>query len=551
MQTNAMRQNDPAKSTGLDDARVTDALSGLAREGGSESAPRTQALAGVGRGAEAETGAGSGAESVPLWTGIIEGEFFEAELTNRGAALTRWTLHDFTELENGKPGQPIELVSVDAAHPRALTMAFEELGLGDLSGELFRVESQSRDQVVFVLERGGIEIRKRYEFDLEGYLFELFVEVRNGSNHLIAPDFALFWPAVVREGNDYAEQSLVVLHAEDLEREQVASVGGGGFLGGLFGGGDSEEVWRDVSWAGTDLKFFASVLMPEPVAGTRADFEPLTVGESAAAVLRFAPNEIARGEVGERHVTGFLGPKQPELLDALGRQLSRVVDLGYSWFEPLTLFFQWLLRLSYSIIPNYGVAIILITILVRVLTLPIMNRQMRSMEKMRALQPLLKEIQAEFSDDRQKQSERTMALYKEKGVNPLGGCLPMVLQFPVFIGLFFALKSSFALRQAPFMLWINDLSAPDMLFTIPGLDFPFRLLPVIMGGSMVLQQKLTPTTVDPSQQTMMMVMMPVMMTVLFYQFPSGLVLYWMVSNFLGIAHQMLVGRRMKAQEAAA
>ena len=142
-----------------------------------------------------------------------------------------------------------------------------------------------------------------------------------------------------------------------------------------------------------------------------------------------------------------------------------------------------------------------------------------------------------------------MALYKETGVNPLGGCFPMLLQFPVFIGLFFALKSSFELRQAPFMLWINDLSAPEALFVIPGLDFPFRLLPVIMGGSMILQQKLTPTTVDPSQQMMMMVMMPVMMTVLFYQFPSGLVLYWMVSNFLGIAHQMLVGRRMKRAEA--
>jgi YidC/Oxa1 family membrane protein insertase len=126
----------------------------------------------------------------------------------------------------------------------------------------------------------------------------------------------------------------------------------------------------------------------------------------------------------------------------------------------------------------------------------------------------------------------------------------MLLQFPVFIGLFYALQSSFDLRQAPFILWIHDLSAPEVLFTIPGLDFPFRLLPIVMGASMVLQQKFTPTTVDPSQQMMMMVMMPVMMTVLFYQFPSGLVLYWMVSNFLGIAHQMLIGRRMKAGEAA-
>ena len=161
----------------------------------------------------------------------------------------------------------------------------------------------------------------------------------------------------------------------------------------------------------------------------------------------------------------------------------------------------------------------------------------------------LKELQAEHSDDRQKQSEATMALYKEMGVNPLGGCLPMLLQFPVFVGLFFALRSSFELRQAPFIWWITDLSAPEALFVIPGIELPFRLLPVIMGASMILQQRLTPTTVDPSQQAMMMFMMPIMMTVLFYQFASGLVLYWMISNFLGIAQQLLVGRRMRAAEA--
>ena len=179
--------------------------------------------------------------------------------------------------------------------------------------------------------------------------------------------------------------------------------------------------------------------------------------------------------------------------------------------------------------------------------MPIMGRQMKSMEKMRALQPKLKELQEKHGDDKQKKSEEMMALYKKEGVNPLGGCLPMLLQFPVFIGLFYALQSSIDLRQADFVLWITDLSAPEALFTIPGLDIPFRVLPVVMGASMVLQQKFTPTTVDPAQARMMMTIMPVMFTVLFYQFPSGLVLYWMISNFLGIGHQIWVGRRMRAQ----
>jgi YidC/Oxa1 family membrane protein insertase len=486
--------------------------------------------------------------SVAPWQATIEGELYRARLSNRGGSLTGWQLREFVELDGrGARGENIELVNLDAANPSAFETAFEELGVGDFGQALYRVESEGRDRVVFSLKRGGVEVRKTYEFDLEGYGFELLVEVRNDTDRLLAPDFAIAWPAVLREGNDYLEQSLIALHGDDVERDAIASVGGGGFFDAILGGNGEDEIWRDVAWAGVDLKYFAAVLLPDHLEGTRVSFDAREVGESAAMVLRFPATEIAPGEVASQRVRGFLGPKEPALLEVVGRGLSRSVDLGYSWFEPLTRFFQWLLTACYQIVPNYGWSIILITILVRLLSLPIMNRQMRSMEKMRGLQPRLKEIQAEFSDDRQKQSEATMALYKETGVNPLGGCFPMLLQFPVFIGLFFALKSSFELRQAPFMLWINDLSAPEALFVIPGLDLPFRLLPVIMGASMILQQKLTPTTVDPSQQMMMMFMMPVMMTVLFYQFPSGLVLYWMISNFLGIAHQMLIGRRMKQQ----
>ena len=175
-----------------------------------------------------------------------------------------------------------------------------------------------------------------------------------------------------------------------------------------------------------------------------------------------------------------------------------------------------------------------------------MARQMKSAERMRELMPQIKELQEKYKDDRQKQSEETFKLYRETGVNPLGGCLPMVLQLPVFIGLFYALQSSIDLRHAAFALWINDLSAPATLFTIPGMDFPVRILPILMAASMYAQQKMMPQTgMDPAQARMMMTIMPIMMTVLFYQFPSGLVLYWMVSNVLGIAHQAWVGRKQR------
>jgi YidC/Oxa1 family membrane protein insertase len=243
-----------------------------------------------------------------------------------------------------------------------------------------------------------------------------------------------------------------------------------------------------------------------------------------------------------------MGPKIPERLAEISPGLERAVDFGYSWLEPLTRFFHWFLMFLYGFIPNYGVAIIILTVMVRVVTLPIMQKQMKSMERMRELQPRLKEIQEQHKENRQRQSEEQMKLYKEEGVNPLGGCLPMLLQFPVFIGLFYALQSTIALRHAPFMLWITDLSAPEELFIIPGLEVPVRVLPIVMGASMLIQQRMTPMTgMDPVQARMMTTVMPLMMTVLFYQFPSGLVLYWMISNFLGIGHQLWV-RKSREKE---
>jgi YidC/Oxa1 family membrane protein insertase len=334
---------------------------------------------------------------------------------------------------------------------------------------------------------------------------------------------------------------------EGITRELVSSVGSAGFFGGLFGGGEDKGPTRIASgvlWAGVDIRYFVSVLMPDDDRDFGVTFEPRKQGEVAAAVLAFEAVEVAPGQQVARRLQGFAGPKRSDVLAAVGGELSKSVNLGYSWVEPLTIFFHWLLRFLYGLVPNYGVAIIVITIMVRVVTLPIMARQMKSMEKMRAVQPQVKELQEKYADDKARQSEAMMAVYREHGVNPLGGCLPMVLQLPVFIGLFYALQSSFALRNAPFVFWIDDLSAPEVLFEIPGVGFPVRLLPLVMGASMVLQQKMTPTTVDPAQARMMLVMMPVMMTVLFYQFPSGLVLYWMVSNLLGIAHQLWVRRGM-------
>jgi YidC/Oxa1 family membrane protein insertase len=255
---------------------------------------------------------------------------------------------------------------------------------------------------------------------------------------------------------------------------------------------------------------------------------------------------VGAGGETEASLRGFLGPKTGAALAAANADLENSVDRGWSWLEPLTLFFELALDWLYVFIPNYGWCIIVLTILVRLVTAPLMVRQMRSAERMREVQPKIKALQERYADDRQKQSEEMMKLYREEQINPLGGCLPLLLQMPVLIGLFYALRTSIGLRHAPWIFWIDDLSQPATLFTIPGVDFPVRVLPLIMGASMFVQQKMMPQTgMDPVQARMMLIMMPGMMLLVSYTFPSGLVLYWTVSNLLGIAHQYWVRNHLQ------
>ncbi len=491
-----------------------------------------------------------------------ERPLYRAELTNVGAGLRHWELTQFDT--GGSEPQPIVLTT---GRPPDDTVAgatpFEDpepggrehqrtegiasrLGLGDLSRVAWEVESQDAGGATFVLSRNGVTVRKTWELE-EPYTIRMRLEVENESAADVATDFAVDWPARVAEGNDFREQALIALHAGSVKQELLASFGRAGFWNSFTGPPETVIVHPgENDWGGLHTTYFLSVLRPDDPVKASVRFEVVEPGTSGFTRIFFEHVRIPPGLDLAREFTGYLGPKVPELLQEFGGDANRAIDLGWSWVAPLTRFFGWLLHEIYGVVPNYGVAIILLTIMVRVVTTPLTLRQMRSMERMRAVQPRLKEIQQKYADDRQKQSEEMMRLYRQEKVNPLGGCVPMVLQLPVFIGLFYALRSSIQLRQAPFFGWIDDLSAPEVLFVIPGLELPVRILPLVMGASMVLQQRITPMQVDPAQARMMMTVMPIMMTVIFYQFASGLVLYWMVSNVLAIAHQLWVGRRMRS-----
>ena len=479
---------------------------------------------------------------------VIEGSLFVAELSSRGGSLVRYELRDYQTAASEGPPVPIDLLAWEGGELLIGATPFEELGLGNLREAQFEVESEDSRSITFVLSRDGVTVRKHYRFDLDAYTFDLAVAVENSSGSVLQPRFEIEWPVAAREGNDYTKLSLVTRHDGTVDRTPVSGVGSSGFLG--FGADDGAPKTGGVDWFGVDTTYFVGVLAPQRGADAESVNVPFVRGELAANVLSFGGITLPSGNRITQDLRGYIGPKREPLLVAFGSDLTLAIDRGWSLLQPLTGFFTWLLRTLYGFIPNYGWVIIVLTLLVRAATLPIIQRQMKSMEKMRALQPRMKEIQAKFADDREKQSQAMMSLYKETGVNPLGGCLPMLLQLPVFIGLFYALQSSIELRQAPFMLWMTDLSAPEQLFMIPMIDLPFRVLPVLMAGSMVLQAKFQPMSADPSQAQMMTTVMPIMMLVMFYQFPSGLVLYYMLSNFVGIAHQRWVGRNMNKEKQA-
>ncbi|NRA70923.1 MAG: membrane protein insertase YidC [Gammaproteobacteria bacterium] len=260
------------------------------------------------------------------------------------------------------------------------------------------------------------------------------------------------------------------------------------------------------------------------------------IGEDFAAIgFKSQQLTIAPKSTGEITAALYTGPKLQDRLEKASPYLDLTVDYGFLWWlaKPL----HWLMTFFYGLVGNWGFAIIMLTFVVRGAMYPLSKKQYVSMAKMRQLQPKMAALKERFGDDRQKMGQATMELYKKEQVNPLGGCLPLLFQMPIFIGLFWMLQESVELRHAPFMLWINDLSALD----------PYYVLPILMGASMWFMSKMQPSmSTDPMQQKMMQ-FMPIIFTVFFLWFPSGLVLYWVTSNIVTLIQQTIIFRQIEKQ----
>lgn len=468
---------------------------------------------------------------------VIDTETVRAAITTRGATLTSWQLKRYTSAD----GRAVDLVA-PAPGPWGPLLAWS----GKLEGaeppefepDKIRLDLRSPAEtgtVSFTSRAGGpLRLTKRLVFTGDSYQVEVHLSWKNAGNKPIAVLPQLGWgPGFHDSMNKKASGPQPPTSWVDGRRivDDIAKLQGVAAHSGA------------VSWVALHDLFFAAALLPG-AKGAAANVQKDSAEQPFVSLA--APGQTLQpgGQATQRFIV-YAGPKALDRLKAAGSDLDSIVDLG--WFDFVARPALYLLKFLYRYTGSYGLAIILVTLLQKVAFHPLTAKSLRSMQAMQALQPKIAAVQERYKNNPQKKQQETMELYKKHGVNPMGGCLPMVIQIPIFIALYNALSNSVEMWRAPF-LWISDLSRPDALFTVDiwGLkDYPFNLLALLMGATMFIQQKMAPTAGDPRQAKMMLYLMPTMFTFMFWSFPSGLVLYWLVNNVLQIGQQYLLEKQGK------
>jgi YidC/Oxa1 family membrane protein insertase len=471
----------------------------------------------------------------------VETDAFIAALNTRGGRLESLKLKKFRETA-ARNSPLLELVTPAAGGQLPLGLMADTRG-GRLDDRNLDYQTDAPARIVLhgderttlnfsATVAGGLKVAKTLEFDGNGYVFNLDATVSGPPGDVQAVGLNMSEPLTAHQGYyDIPEIQALVNDKAAVAAEKALRKG-------------APPLKGKITYAGFGDRYFLTVFLPRsPQEGTVAmDFN----GVEASAAMLFAP-KAADGTM--RVATQvYMGPKNLTTLEKVNPQLRRSIDFG--WSGILALIFLRMLKIFHFIAPNYGVDIILLTVAIRVAFLPISIKSQRSMMRLQRLQPQVERMREKFKDDRDRLNREMVDLYKRNHVNPLGGCAPMLLQLPIFIGLYQALLNAVELRHAPFVGWIRDLSAPECLPIphVPKFTFlPCGGIPVLvllMGASTYLQQVMAPQSPDPSQQRMMM-LMPLVFTIMFLNFPAGLTLYYFCSNALGIAQQYFLNREFK------
>ena len=392
-------------------------------------------------------------------------------------------------------------------------------------------DGQEAVSVTFSAQNNGVTLNKTYTLKRGSYLMDVRYDVENTSAQAIRPDVYM---EIVRDGAQMGESKFyttytgpVVYNATDKYKKVPFT--------DISSGKVDFTTQSDIGWVGMIQHYFVSAWVV-PETKPRTFYTRTLQNTNTPATSIFSVGErMSLGEIAPASKTTFnaqlyVGPQDQDKLAAIAPGLDLTVD--YGWLTIIAKPVHWFLTFLHSFIPNWGWAIVALTILVKLAFFPLTAASYKSMAKMRRLAPKIKILQEQFADDKMKLNQETMALYKAEKVNPAGGCLPMLVQMPVFIALFYVLQAAVEMRGAPWLGWIQDLSLPD----------PWYILPVLMCVTMVFQTWLNPKPADPMQEKMMWIM-PFMFAFTFFFFPSGLVLYWVVSNIFSIAQQWVVTKK--------
>ncbi|MDR2874905.1 MAG: membrane protein insertase YidC, partial [Methylobacillus sp.] len=367
----------------------------------------------------------------------------------------------------------------------------------------------------------GVQVDKIYTFRRDSYVVDLRYEIHNGG---AAPLDASVYYQIMHDSDSAASSRMMPtftggayytdadkykkIHFDDMRKENLSKTASDG-------------------WLALVQHYFVSAWLPQQ--GSREYYTKSLTDKVFLIGAVSAVGAVAPGASATVDARFYAGPQEQALLKQVAPGMENVVD--YGWLKVIASPLFWLLSLIHKLVGNWGVAIILLTLLIKLAFYPLSAKSYKSMAQMRELAPRLQRLKEQYGDDRQKMHQAMMELYKTEKINPMGGCLPILVQIPVFISLYWMLLGSVEMRHAPFMLWIHDLSAVD----------PYYVLPALMAITMFIQTRLNPKPPDPLQAKMMM-FMPIAFSVFFFFFPAGLVLYWLVNNVLSIAQQWNINR---------
>jgi len=451
--------------------------------------------------------------------------------------------------EKARPPEPLDLVNTDEAEGLPLGLIIDSnpaLSAGNWEvdrEELRLLRPGEKGEISFAKGlSNGLRIVKRFSFTSEKETMGVDVEIQNTTEREVPVQVGLEWVGRIElkkladtENKDYGLKYAFLKNAK-VEKKDL----GGATSSGCTPGCSSTKTAIEpidfidrgsIQWFSFEGEYFTSMVIPPPSKGDIVLKVKRIVEKNLLKADISAPTQsLASGQTIKMPYRIYMGPIKVDKLQELGVDAEKLIDFGF--FAIVAKPLLWFLNLSQSVTKNYGLDIIILSTLIKIIFLPLTQISFKSMKEMQKVQPEMSRLKEVYKNDKARLQQEMMLLYKRRKINPMSGCLPMVIQIPVFIALYNVLQSTFEMRHAPFLWWIKDLSAKD----------PIYLTPLVMGASMFIQQKMTPTTGDPSQAKMLM-LMPVIFTFMFLSFPSGLVLYWLVNNVLSIAHQYYITRQ--------